>query len=461
VALTGSHNYDCRFIVHLLDRAQVHLFTQLETATLFYSRSSDLYLEDNGIMAFVMPRSVLTGALHHANFKRFKKPKMKLVKIYDLEDVTPLFNVPSCVLIAVKGEETSYPVLARKYSGRLPEKNVRLDEAIKRFSASDYMYEAPEIPTGYSHYHDYIKAGAAIYPRCFYFIEFDVHPIFGIDTMKPLVKTSEEVMNDAKRPRKDIRLSGNIESEFIYATLLGGDVLPFGYVKFRPVIVPIEPHLTGYHLLNTNILRGRGFPHMANWLAKAQKIWEGHRTKKSEKRFPHVLDSLDYNGLLSGQKPTKVFVLLYNTAGTNISSCVIDKQRLRPFSVSKVTISPKSFIAETMTMFYETDDELEAHYLCAVINSNIINEAIKPLQTKGLFGERHIMRRPFMFPILAFNEKNPLHLELAKLSKQCHAKVSSIRFTKRSTAGLRKEAREAVEKEIAEIDKLLSQLLGL
>jgi len=64
----------------LLESHQTHLYTQMEVATLFFCRVSDLYLKDSGVIAFVMPHSVLTGALHHVNFKKFKKPPMKLVK---------------------------------------------------------------------------------------------------------------------------------------------------------------------------------------------------------------------------------------------------------------------------------------------------------------------------------------------------------------------------------------------
>ncbi|MEM2550438.1 MAG: N-6 DNA methylase, partial [Nitrososphaerota archaeon] len=67
----------------LLESDQVHLFTHMEAATLFFCRSSDLYLKNEGLIAFVMPRSVLTGAFHHVNFKKFEKPKMKLLKIFD------------------------------------------------------------------------------------------------------------------------------------------------------------------------------------------------------------------------------------------------------------------------------------------------------------------------------------------------------------------------------------------
>ena len=280
------------FNYKLLNRDQVHLFTQMEVATLFYCRSSDLYLKDGGIIAFVMPRSVLTGALHHVNFKQFSEPRMKLIKIFDLEDVSPLFNVPSCVLISIKGDSTSYPVPARRYQGRLPGKNVKLVEALKHLSASDYMYQPPPIPTRYSYYYEHIKAGASTYPRCLFFIDFDIHPTLGVDVRSPSVKTSEEVMKDAKEPWKSVRLSGKVESEFIYATLLGGDIIPFGYVKLRPLVLPIEPCSPGYRILDVEALRNRGFSHMADWLTKAQELWENIEQEDRRSDSPRFLIDL-------------------------------------------------------------------------------------------------------------------------------------------------------------------------
>jgi len=66
-----------------------------------------------------------------------------------------------------------------------------------------------------------------------------------------------------------------------------------------------------------------------------------------------------------------------------------------------------------------------------------------------------------MLPIPKFNPDNSLHIKLAGLSKQCHKKIASMKFTKKSVAGRRKEAREAVKEKIDEIDKLVYQLLGL
>jgi hypothetical protein len=431
----------------------------METATLFFCRVSDLYLKDDGIIAFVMPRSTLTGALHHVNFKEFKKPQMKLEKILDVEDVSPLFNVPSCVLISAKAKRTSYPVYARRYSGKLPEKNARLTGAVKSLSVRDYLYERPKAPSVHSVYYGAVKAGAAIYPRQFYFVEFDVHPILGIDATKPSVRTSDELQE--KESWKGIRLKGNVESNFIYVTLLGGDLVPFGHLKMRPIVLPIEPSLSGYKLYDSENLRSKGFTFASKWFEEVQKWWETRRSKKAEKSFPKFINAVDYQQLLRCQNPKAHYVVVYNSSGTNLVSCVIDKQRLPQLRVAKAEITPARFIADKKTHYYETNNENEAHYVCAILNSSVINDAIKPLQTRGLYGERDIGRRPFLFPIPKYNGGNSKHLQLVEISKKCHTRLESKQFVKKSAAGTRSEARGTVAKEIEEIDELVSELLGL
>jgi len=444
------------FEYDLLDSKQAHLFTQIDTSTIFYVRCSDLYLRDGGMIAFVMPRSVLTGAEQHARFKELKKPRMKLVKVLDLEGVKPLFNVPSCVLISVKGGATSYPVQAVKYEGELLQKNVKLDEALKYLSVSYYEYRPPLIMESYSYYYDKFKAGAALYPRQFFFVEFERHPTLGIDPKAPKVKTSEDL--DEKEPWKGVRLEGTVEEDFIYVTVLGGDIVPFR-CKLRPVVLPVLVQEGKYKLYMPDTLRRMGYVHAAEWFERVQKLWTERATEKSRKNFPRFIDSVNYQGLLTAQNPAKRFVVLYNAAGKNLASCVIYTKRLPVITVSGAQIVPKGFIADKTTLFYETDDENEAYYLAAVLNSDIVNEAIKPLQTKGQFGERHIIRRPLMLPIPKFNpEKNIIHADLANLGKRCSEKVAKLALSG-SVANMRKKVREQLKEELEKINELVSKIL--
>ncbi|MFZ2071435.1 MAG: hypothetical protein WAV32_07570 [Halobacteriota archaeon] len=100
------------------------------------------------------------------------------------------------------------------------------------------------------------------------------------------------------------------------------------------------------------------------WLEKAEEIWHKRRTKKSEKRFPSLLDRLNYNKLLTIQDPSRRYVVLYNATGTNLVSCVIDKSALPSFMANGKEVKPKGFIVDVKTWFFETESEMEADYLC-------------------------------------------------------------------------------------------------
>ncbi|MCY4539403.1 MAG: N-6 DNA methylase, partial [Chloroflexi bacterium] len=82
----------------LIDSGDVRLFTQMDLSTLFFAHARDRYLKDGGTLAFVMPRSVLTGAKQHRPFQR-----QGMTRILDVGNVSPLFNVPAAVLITSDG----------------------------------------------------------------------------------------------------------------------------------------------------------------------------------------------------------------------------------------------------------------------------------------------------------------------------------------------------------------------
>jgi hypothetical protein len=99
--------------------------------------------------------------------------------------------------------------------------------------------------------------------------------------------------------------------------------------------------------------------------------------------------------------------------------------------------------------------------LSAVLNSDVINELIKPLQPRGSFGARHIQRLPLEFPIPKFNPNDEIHKKLAELSKKCHEIMKKHKFKSKSSAGRRKEAKKLLKNEIDEINELVKKLLNL
>jgi SAM-dependent methyltransferase len=71
----------------------------IDLAAVFLSHCGKYLAKDGAQMAFVLPRAFLT-ADQHANVRSGQASGFKLAEVWDLDGVSPLFNVPSCVLLA-------------------------------------------------------------------------------------------------------------------------------------------------------------------------------------------------------------------------------------------------------------------------------------------------------------------------------------------------------------------------
>jgi len=271
------------------------------------------------------------------------------------------------------------------------------------------------------------------------------------------VRTSKEIIKTAKLPWKNITLKGEVEKEFLYWTVLGGDIYPF---SFRPrlVVLPAQPRRNSYRILDVKNLRNEGYPKMARWLETAQRDWEKYATEKSKANYPRIVSYINFRNKLTSQSPTARYRVVFPKSGKNLAATVISPNKIQE---TLFGIPIQGIIVEDTTYYYTTDDENEAHYLCAILNSDTINELVKPLQPKGSFGERHFHRRPLELPIPKFDPNNELHTQLAELSKRAHEKMKDFKFKAKSAGRRRKEAREFLKKEIEEINELVRKIVEL
>src|SRR5439155_5126803 len=142
------------FAYQLLDSKETHLYQAMEMATLFFRKTSDIYLKDKGEIAFVMPISVTTGALHHTRFNRFEMPDMKLERVSSFRRVPGIFSLPPCVLIAVKGSQGTFPVPMTEWDGSLAgrRRNSSLNEILPILHSTEKDYVPAQAPKGDSAY---------------------------------------------------------------------------------------------------------------------------------------------------------------------------------------------------------------------------------------------------------------------------------------------------------------------
>ncbi|MHA2053114.1 MAG: HsdM family class I SAM-dependent methyltransferase [Candidatus Hodarchaeales archaeon] len=435
---------------NLVSNKDVHLFSQLDLATLFFMKCSHRYLEKRGIIAFIMPKSVISGAIQHERFRAFRYPQLKLLLLYDLQNIKPLFLMPACVVFSIKGAINQYPVKMKVFEGKLPNLRSKLNEVKEIVSAKVIEYSPPFSKTKKSWYYDKFKVGISIFPRSFYFVKLKRKegPYY-------FYETDPEIRKLAKPRWKEVNIEGKIESEFLFKTLLSWEMYPFGYKNLRTVILPItissDTLSREFQPLNLESLRNKG-KHVHQWFSKAEKLWIEKCTEKSKERFPTLLSRLNYNNLILDQNPQKRYLVSYSGTGTNITASVIDKQKRKRNSEGL------PFLADVKVWFYETNNKSEAHYLCAVLNSNVVNQLIKPLQPQGLGGGRAIHRRALSFPIPEFKSE-PLQSELTRLSLEAHIRLSTHQF--QNTTKMRREVKEIITDILEEIDLRVNQLLDL
>jgi hypothetical protein len=449
------------FSYGLLSKKDVKLFTQMELATLFFVLSTDAYLKNDCVIAFVMPRSVLTGAKQHKHFQEFlqgyRLPPAQLEKLLDVEEVSPLFNVPACVLIAKKHGQVE-KVAVKVFEGELLGKNVKWEEAKARLKTITKQITSEKLfpPTlSPSPYLKLIKAGAGLYPRSLWFVQ-PVASAFGINQTKPAIETHPEAQRTAKRPWKNIYLKGEVEAQYLYATILGRQLLPFGYTDLSLVVVPIEDKPTGVTVVNKEVALAKGHSGLNSWLNQVEKLWDSYKKTGNKSS---VYQWLDYIGKLTSQHPTDYYTVVYNRVGTNLASSVLGP--ISGNSPQVGSINAWGFVADIDTFLYQTKEESEAHYLCAFLNAPYVDEVIKPHQTRGQWGARDIARRPFeVVSIPKFNPEDEIHQKLAKLSKECHQKVKKLKLEGKNIGNLRGKVRKALASELAEIDKLVRDILS-
>ncbi len=134
------------------------------------------------------------------------------------------------------------------------------------------------------------------------------------------------------------------------------------------------------------------------------------------------------------------YKVVWNRMGNKLSACVIS-------SVSDEFLGEKKVLPSEVISFIPTENEDEAHFICAVLNSNVIDLAIRSIAggTKS-FGTPKIIENTVRIP--KFDANNNIHRKLAELSKKAHEVAS-------------KEEEDELREVEEEIDRQVAKFFGL
>ena len=453
-------------------------FPHLEIAAIFLAYCSSYFLKENGLLAFVLPRSFFS-ADHHDNTRSGKAKGFRLKQIWDLNGVSPLFRIPSSVLFSSKEKESvkrSLPASGIEgitFTGSLPAHNCKLEIAketleeekqkwfyIKQGSATAFSTRKVKPQTKVNPYKNSFKQGATIVPRSFYFVELTQEMPEDFNERIINIKTSETIKVDAKEPWKSLAISGRIESKFLFRTALSKSILPFALFKPDLVVLPITVTLNKKNekeikLFSSDELLSEGYLNASRWFKHAENYWDIYRTENNKKISCE--DYLNWQNKLTAQKLNAPYLVLYNSSGINASSVVINR-----------TSVDLEFIIDHKTYLSFFNDENEAYYLVSILNSSIPNLMMKDFQSRGLWGARDIHKKILDVYFPQFNEKDETHLRLAELSKTAHGKASQYlkdntpqqELTATRLGKIRVDIKKHLAAEMKEIDRLVKKVIG-
>lgn len=452
----------------------------LEIAAIFLTYCTNYFLKENGKLAFVLPRSFFMAS-QHDNTRSGKAKGLKIVDIWDLKNVSPLFRIPSCVIFAnkelnVSQEKKRIPkdgLDGISFAGRLPSHNCNYEMAKSRLTESPtiWFYSKQGNSTAFTTtkvgmkrrinpYKAEFKQGATIVPRSFYFVDLtQPTPSDFVDRVLT-IKTAESIKPQAKTPWNEVDIYGKMEGSFFYYTALSNNILPF--TLYNPYLVALPITVDEDAINNTKFIRIRkassllrsGFLEASSWFKKAESIWETKRTEKSKKMSAQ--DRVDFQKGLTSQNLNAPYLVLYNSSAKDANATVVVRD---DYSLD--------FIVESKTYVFYTILEEEAYYLAAILNSSIPNQMMKEFQTQGLFGPRDVHKKILDVFFPKYSEELRNHRLLAELSKDCHLKVKLYlaenpqedNLSPHQLGKLRVSINKYIESELKEIDSLVEKIM--
>ncbi len=386
--------------------------THQDVAGLFFARSVDLYLKDDGVIGMVMPHSALqtgqyrkwrTGRWIPKRTGRALNVDFSHKRAWDLERLEPntFFPVPACVAFARLGKTAPLSGDVERWIGKAGSPNIRRNRAA--------ITDTSE--TGESPYAGYSRNGTTIYPRVLFFVNQIENPAI-IQAANTITVNPRRGSQD-KPPWKTLDLSDiseqTIESSHVYDVHLGETVVPYATLPPLKAVLPVkrgeftlpsDPNGAGGIRLGGLDRRMR-----QRWQTISQ-LWDENKTRVNKL---NLSGRIDYHRELSaqldwmkepGDRPVRV---VYTTSGQPTASLISDNYAL----------------VDT-TLYWVTCESIdEAQYLLAVINSDVLASEVNRYTTANWAGNtRHLHKHLWKLPIPQFDPDNDLHLTLSEAGKK-------------------------------------------
>jgi hypothetical protein len=401
---------------------------------LFTYACADNYLKSGGILGFVITIEAFKSKGAGEGFRRFeikdKKVPLKVLGMEDMVDLKPFQAAnKTSIFFLKKGAKTTYPVAVVEWKrkeniGRiLPEWS--LDEVLAKSARTKLKALPVDEKKITSSWQTSRPVHLSIYGRlkglnpykAYIGVRAEPYGVFWLNVKEVRPDGHLVIENMHDRGKRFVKpVSTSIESELVYPAVSGGDITRFG----------IKSHF--YLLIAQNPEKRRGYDEeylsVKSPLTYAYLIqFKDVLTKRAAYQKYFHRDIIDDRKIVR-KVPTAPFYSMYNISEYSFAKYRVVWKRMASrleavvISSVKTNFGTKKIISTDTTSLIPVNEREEAHYLCAVLNSDLVDGYIRSFSEAGRgFGAPSIMNN---LALPKFNGKKNIHRHLASLSEKAH-----------------------------------------
>ena len=399
--------------------------TSTELTTIFIYKMIRDFLKTDGLIFFVTPASLATGA-QHSLFRQFCGLKNIEIWAFD-EDVFRIHNLcfkankgisdfserikirwklyhcsKNPIKLGLKSVSTYIP--SKILGGRefrsdapnlTPNKNLHVGRLIPES-------QLPKQTENISDYKKLFRQGASLVPRNLLFIDI----IKKKNDLKLItIQPSKSIQSKKYSTWKFIAYEqAKVDSSQIFSVAKSTGLIPFNYLLPYNVFLPLEKGKNNEYILKT--------PKSQSSMKHYQELQEIYlKNKKIGAKIETLEKRLNYGNALTDPRQFKTPKVIYGGIG----------------SIVKAAILTDSMIIDTSLYFYVPKNLEEAYYIMGYLNSPYTTERVKLLGSTGARGSlRNIHKHPFNIEFPVFDTNNKLHRSIELLSREMELYVKGF-----------------------------------
>lgn len=386
---------------------------------LFVYAASDYYLKDGGKLGFLITQEVFKSKGAGEGFRRFRYGEdkfLKVIKAHDLVSIQPFEGAANktAAIILIKGEKNEYPIpyfvwTKKKGVGKITADKL-LDEVSPLLQRKKY-YAKPigsivgawqTLPAG-------LEELSEIEGKNSYKAILGANPnpygVFWLEVKQVLSNENIIIRNLPEKGKLKIpQVEETIEQDLVYPAIRGSDISRWGINPRIFMLVVQDPKTRrGY----SEVFMRKNYPRTYSYLLQFKDVL---LSRPLYKKYHEQAKAPFYSQFNIATETFTPYKVVWKRMTNDLIATVI--------SSSKTPFGYKTIVPLETTAIMFTNNEFEAHYLCAIINSTPVRDFIKSFSSAGRgFGTPSVMEH---VGIPKFDPQNALHLKLAEISKQCH-----------------------------------------